>query len=161
MFRDVTSLMADPAAFRVAVASLADAWRFNGKLTDIDLVAGIEARGFIFGAAVAVELDRGFIPLRKPNKLPGPVIGEDYTLEYGTDRLELHAADVPAGARVLIIDDLIATGGTAVAAAHLIERAGAKVAGLGFVVDLPMLGGKQTLIEKGHKVHALMDFDGH
>ena len=127
----------------------------------IDIVAGIEARGFIFGTAVAYELGVGFVPLRKAGKLPGEVIGIDYELEYGTDRMELHADAIPSGSEVLLIDDLIATGGTAEAGIELIEQAGGRVHEACFVIDLPDLGGADKLRARGCDVHALCDFPGH
>ena len=121
----------------------------------------MEARGFIFGAAVAARLGIGFVPVRKPGKLPVPTLGIDYALEYGTDRLEIDPGAISAGERVIIVDDLIATGGTALAAADLLRQAGAAVDLALFVIDLPDLGGAQRLRDAGVTVDALMDFPGH
>lgn len=158
MFRDITTLLADPAGFRAAVDELL--WPFFGQKTEVDLVAGIEARGFILGGAVAHELGRGFLPIRKKGKLPGKTIGQDYQLEYGVDTIEIHADAIKPGDKVLIIDDLIATGGTALAAIELIRRSGGEVVAAAFVIDLPDLGGKQKLIDKGVDVHTLIEFEG-
>ena len=156
LFRDVTGLLEDAKGLRLAVDQLAQR-HVGGR---IDLVAGIEARGFIFGTAVAYELGVGFIPIRKPGKLPGEVIGVDYELEYGSDRLEMHAAAIPKGSRVLLIDDLIATGGTAAAAIEIVRSVGAEVVEACFVIDLPDLGGAKRLAGIGVPTHALCAFDG-
>ena len=156
LFRDVTTLMRDAAGFKAAVEALAAP--FAGR---VDAVAGIEARGFIFGGAVAEKLGCGFIPLRKKGKLPWTTIGQPYTLEYGVDTIEMHLDAVQPGQRVLIVDDLIATGGTAEAAVLLLTRAGAKVAGAAFVIDLPDLGGVKVLAGHGVEAHALLSFPGH
>lgn len=157
LFRDVTGLLEDPRGLRMAVDLIVH--RYIDR--SIDIVAGIEARGFIFGTAVAYELGVGFVPLRKAGKLPGEVIGVDYELEYGSDRMEMHADAVPAGAEVLLIDDLIATGGTAEAGIELIERAGGLVHEACFVIDLPDLGGADRLRSRGCDVFALCEFPGH
>jgi adenine phosphoribosyltransferase len=125
-----------------------------------EAIAGMEARGFIFGAAVAAELGVGFVPIRKPGKLPVPTIGVDYALEYGADRLEIDPASVSEGQSTVIVDDLIATGGTALAAVQLLRQAGARADHALFVIDLPDLGGAQKLREAGLQVNALMEFDG-
>lgn len=127
----------------------------------VDVVAGIEARGFIFGSAVAYELGVGFVPIRKAGKLPGDVIGIDYELEYGSDRMEMHVDSIRSGAEVLLIDDLIATGGTAEAGIELIEQVGGHVREACFVIDLPDLGGADKLRARGCEVFALCDFAGH
>ena len=155
-FRDITTLLADAAGFRDAVRALADHVAGRG----VAKIAGIEARGFIFGGAVAHRLGVGFVPVRKKGKLPFKVIGHDYALEYGTDRVEIHVDAVKAGERVLVVDDLIATGGTAEAAFTLLTEAGADVVGAAFVIDLPALGGRQRLERMGCAVHSLMAFDG-
>jgi adenine phosphoribosyltransferase len=155
-FRDITTLLGDAAGFREAVRQLAG--RFEGS--GVRKVAGIEARGFIIGAAVAHHLGIGFVPIRKAGKLPSKVIGCDYALEYGTDRVEMHVDAVEKGEAVLLMDDLIATGGTAAASVKLLERAGAKVLGAAFVIDLPALGGRRKLEALGHSVHALVAFEG-
>lgn len=157
LYRDVTTLLADPVALRRAVDGLAEV----AEDGTVDAVAGIEARGFVFGAAVAVRLGCAFVPLRKPGKLPYETIGVDYELEYGSDRLEMHVDAVDPGARVLLVDDLIATGGTALAGVGLLRSAGAEVVGAAFVVDLPDLGGAAALREAGVDVHTLVGFDGH
>ena len=156
LFRDVTGLLEDARGLRTAVDLLVQ--RYVGA--DLDFVAGIEARGFIFGTAVAYELGLGFIPLRKPGKLPGEVVGVDYELEYGTDRLEMHRDAIAPGSRVLLIDDLIATGGTAAAAIDMIRGVGAEIVEACFVVDLPDLGGRDRLQEMGVASHALCAFEG-
>lgn len=155
-FRDITTLLLDPQGLRLAVDGLVEAHRE----TEIDLVVGIEARGFIFGCAAAYQLDVGFVPLRKPGKLPGETIGRDFELEYGTDRLEIHTGAIAPGQRVLLIDDLIATGGTAAAGVELIQALGAEVVSCEFLVALPALGGVARLEEQGCHVHWLCEFEG-
>jgi len=155
-FRDITTLLADATGFARAIEDLAS--RYRGH--DIDLVAGIEARGFIVGAALALALGKGFVPVRKAAKLPGPTLGQDYALEYGSDRVEIHADVLPPGARVLLVDDLVATGGTAEAACLLVAAAGGQVVECAFVVDLPDLGGRRRLEAQGLPVHALCSFEG-
>jgi adenine phosphoribosyltransferase len=157
LFRDITTLLGNPRAFRRAVDELVQPWA-GAK---IDKVAGLEARGFILGGAVAHQLGVGFIPVRKKGKLPHTVIGEDYQLEYGTDRVEIHVDAVSPGDKVLLIDDLIATGGTALAGIRLLERAGAQVIGCSFVIDLPDLGGADKLRAIGMNVASLVAFEGH
>jgi adenine phosphoribosyltransferase len=157
MFRDITTLLSDLHGFRAAVDELA--WPFlRGGL---DYVVGIEARGFILGGAVAHSLGRGFIPIRKKGKLPSRTIGQDYALEYGVDTIEIHADAIKPGDRVLIVDDLIATGGTAGAAADLVRKSGGEVVAAAFVIVLPELGGAAKLKAKGVKVHTLVSFEGH
>jgi adenine phosphoribosyltransferase len=156
MFRDITTLLKDPVGFRVTINELAN--RYAGA--KIDRVAGIEARGFIVGAALAYHLGVGFVPIRKKGKLPAETVGQDYELEYGTDRVEMHVDAVSQGERVLLVDDLIATGGTAIAACKLIESMGGKVVECCFVIDLPDLGGRVRLEKHGHKVFALCEFEG-
>jgi adenine phosphoribosyltransferase len=156
MFRDITTLLLDPAGLRGAVDGLLAA--FAG--VRVDKVAGIEARGFILGGAVAYRLDAGFVPVRKKGKLPWNTVGQDYALEYGTDRVEIHTDAIAAGDQVLLVDDLIATGGTANAALELIEHTGGKVVGCAFIVDLPELGGSRRLRERGVAVRALCEFEG-
>ncbi|MBV8976868.1 MAG: adenine phosphoribosyltransferase [Alphaproteobacteria bacterium] len=157
MFRDVTTLMGHPRAFRAAVDAMVQPYAG----VRIDKIAGIEARGFILGGAVAHQLSTGFVPVRKKGKLPHTVLGEDYDLEYGTDRIEIHADAVNRGEHVVIVDDLIATGGTCFAAIKLLERAGAKVVGCSFVIDLPDLGGADKIRALGKEVTALVAFGGH
>ncbi|GGE33458.1 adenine phosphoribosyltransferase [Primorskyibacter flagellatus] len=156
MFRDVTTLFASPRGFRMAVDQLVAP--FAGQR--IDKVVGLEARGFILGGAVAHQLSTGFVPVRKAGKLPGAVIGEDYTLEYGQARVEIHDDAIAAGERVLIVDDLLATGGTCAAGISLVERLGGEIAGCAFVVDLPELGGRALLERLGMPVVALCAFEG-
>lgn len=155
-FRDITTLIGDGAGLAASVGYLADAVRAH----DCSAIAGMEARGFVFGAAVAVELGLGFIPVRKPGKLPMETIDVDYALEYGTDRLEMDPGAIADGERVALVDDLIATGGTASAALELLRSAGAHVPVATFVIDLPDLRGAERLREAGIEVSALMEFDG-
>ncbi len=157
MFRDVTTLLGHAQGFKAAVAQLAEPYRTQR----IDAVAGIEARGFIMGGAVADRLGCGFIPIRKKGKLPARTIAQEYSLEYGVDVVEVHADAIRQGERILIVDDLIATGGTAEAAAKLIRRSAGEVAGAAFIVDLPDLGGVARLKALGIVSHALMVFEGH
>jgi adenine phosphoribosyltransferase len=157
LFRDITTLIADPVGLRSAVDGLLLPY-LSAK---VDRVAGIEARGFILGGAVAHELGRCFVPIRKKGKLPWKTIGQDYSLEYGTDRMEMHADAIVPGDRILLIDDLIATGGTAEAAVQLIRRSGGEVVAAAFVVDLPDLGGADKLRAAGVGVHSLIAFEGH
>lgn len=155
-FRDITTLIGHGKGLASSVHHLAEMARAKGA----QQIAGMEARGFIFGAAVAVQLGIGFVPVRKPGKLPIDTIGIDYALEYGTDRLEIDPEAVPQGERVVIVDDLIATGGTAIASAKLLRQAGALVDGALFVIDLPDLGGADQLREQGVDVRTLMEFEG-
>jgi adenine phosphoribosyltransferase len=157
LFRDISTLLGNGPAFRQAVAELTAPYA-NAR---IDKVAAIEARGFILGGAVAHQLRAGFIPLRKPGKLPHTVTTVEYALEYGTDRLEMHTDAVGPGDRVLLVDDLIATGGTAEAGLTLLRGAGAGVVAAVFVIDLPDLGGAQRLRNLGVPVTALIAFPGH
>lgn len=156
MFRDITTLIGDGPGLAHTVEHLAGIAREAGA----ERIAGMEARGFIFGAAVAVRLGIGFVPVRKPGKLPVDVLGIDYALEYGSDRLEIDPAAVAGEPNVVIVDDLIATGGTALAAAELLRRAGARVDRALFVIDLPDLGGADRLRAAGLAVDALMAFEG-
>jgi adenine phosphoribosyltransferase len=157
LFRDITTLIADPAGFRAAVDGLAQPFAAGS----VDCVAGIEARGFILGGAVACALGRGFIPIRKKGKLPSRTIGQEYSLEYGVDIIEIHEDAIPAGSRVLLVDDLIATGGTAAAAVELIRRTGSNLVGAAFVIDLPDLGGARRVAAMNVPVHTLVSFEGH
>lgn len=156
LFRDVTTLLLDARGFDAAVTRMAAAAPAN-----VDLIAGIEARGFVFAGALARELGKGLLLIRKRGKLPGATVGVDYTLEYGTDRVEMHADACAAGQRVLLVDDLVATGGTAAAAVRLIRGAGASVMAAAFVIDLPDLGGARALRDAGVPVSALVAFAGH
>ena len=157
MFRDVTTLLKDRDGFRLTI----DALQQRYADSRIEKVAGIEARGFIVGAALADRLGAGFVPVRKKGKLPAETIGHDYDLEYGTDRVEMHVDAITQDVRVLLVDDLIATGGTADAAVRLIERIGGQVVECAFIVDLPELGGRRRLEARGHRVYALCEFEGH
>jgi adenine phosphoribosyltransferase len=152
-FRDITPLLASGSGFRHVIAVLGE--RYAGK---VDKVVGIEARGFIFGAALAHAIQAGFVPIRKPGKLPGESIGHDYELEYGTNRVEVHVDGVVKGERVVVIDDLLATGGTALAALALVERIGATVVECAFLIELLDLPGRSRIEQRGHRVHALCGF---
>ncbi|SPH24961.1 Adenine phosphoribosyltransferase [Defluviimonas aquaemixtae] len=156
MFRDVTTLFADARGFRMAVDQLLHP--FAGER--IDKVVGLEARGFILGGAIAHQLSVGFVPVRKKGKLPGRTISQDYQLEYGEAIMEVHDDALEAGERVLIVDDLLATGGTCEAGIRLVERLGGEVIGCAFVIDLPDLGGRARLDALGMRVHALCAFEG-
>jgi adenine phosphoribosyltransferase len=155
-FRDVTTLFAEPVAFRRAIDDLAAPYRDDG----IDVVVALDARGFILGGAIAYNLGLPFVPIRKQGKLPGRTIVEAYSLEYGEAVMEMHDDAFKAGARVLLIDDLLATGGTAVAGVKLIERLGGHIVAASFVVNLPDLGGEKRLKEMGIEVHTLCAFAG-
>ena len=157
MFRDVTTLLGDGQGFKAAIAQLTEPFRN----VPVHAVAGIEARGFILAGAVADRLGCGFIPVRKKGKLPWMTLAQDYELEYGTDTIEIHTDAIQKGQRILIVDDLIATGGTAEAAAKLITRAGGEIVGAAFIIDLPELGGVARLKAAGIDSHTLMAFEGH
>ena len=157
LFRDITTLLGDADGFRHVVDAITNRYRGRG----ISRVAGIEARGFILGGAVAHQLGAGFVPVRKRGKLPHDTIGHDYELEYGTDRVEIHVDAVLPGERVLLVDDLIATGGTAAAATTLLRLAGAEVVEACFVIDLPDLGGAKRIEAMGVPVFSLVAFPGH
>jgi len=156
LFRDVTTLFADAQGFRMAIDQLLHP--YAGQ--NIDMVVGLEARGFILGGAVAHQLGKGFVPIRKKGKLPGKTIEQGYSLEYGEAVMEVHDDCLEVGNRVLIVDDLLATGGTAEAGIRLIERLGGEVIGCAFVIDLPDLGGRTRLQALGMEVHALCAFEG-
>lgn len=157
MFRDITTLLKDPSGFKACVERLVEPYRMAG----IEAVVGIEARGFILGGAVADRLGTGFVPLRKKGKLPGAVIGQDYDLEYGTDIIEVHEDAIRRGERVLLVDDLIATGGTAEAGVKLVRMVGGVVVGAAFIIDLPELGGAAKIEALGIPCHTLIAFEGH
>lgn len=153
VFRDITTLLSDAGAFRDVVRALAD--RYRGA--DIDAVVGVEARGFIVGGAVAYELGCAFVPVRKPGKLPWQALREEYELEYGTDAVEMHEDALASGSRVVVIDDLLATGGTALATARLAERAGAVVEEIAFMIELSFLDGRSKLSD--YRVFSLVQYD--
>jgi adenine phosphoribosyltransferase len=157
MFRDITTLLGDARAFRRAVDELVHPYA-GGK---VDKIAGIEARGFILGGAVAHQLSAGFVPIRKKGKLPHQTVSIAYSLEYGVDEMEMHADAIGQEERVILVDDLIATGGTAVAAVNLLRRIGAALVGACFIIDLPDLGGAEKLRALGVEVRTLMSFEGH
>lgn len=157
LFRDVTSLMENPSAYRATMQVLLEQYRDKG----ITKVIGTEARGFLFGAPLALELGVGFVPVRKPGKLPREVIGESYELEYGEDTLEIHTDAIAEGDNVLLVDDLLATGGTIEATTKLVRRLGGKVEDAAFVINLPELGGADRLKGIGLNVFSICDFDGH
>lgn len=156
LFRDVTTLFADPRGFRMAVDQMLHP--YAGM--QIDKVVGLEARGFILGGAIAHQLTLGFVPIRKKGKLPGATLSQAYTLEYGEAVMEVHDDAIQPGERVLLVDDLLATGGTAEAGIKLIERLGAEIVGCSFIVDLPELGGRQKLETLGMDVNVLCEFEG-
>jgi adenine phosphoribosyltransferase len=155
-FRDITTLLRDPIGLRVAVDRISNRY----ANTSVDPVAGIEARGFIFGSDISYRLELGFVPIRKPGKLPAETIGRYFDLEYGSDRVEMHVGAIEPGQRVVPVDDLIATGGTAEAAVELLREAGADVVECAFVIALPDLGGVERLKKLGCKVHSLCEFEG-
>ena len=156
LFRDVTTLFADPRGFRMAVDQLLHPYAG----VRIDKVVALEARGFILGGAIAHQLTVGFVPVRKKGKLPGTTISQDYKLEYGEAIMELHDDALRPGDKVLLVDDLLATGGTAEAGIKLIERLGAEIIGCAFIIDLPELGGRKLLEDLGFEIHALCEFEG-
>ena len=156
MFRDVTTLFADPRGFRIAIDQLLHPYAG----TDIDRIVGLDARGFILGGAIAHQLSVGFVPIRKKGKLPGKTLSQDYTLEYGEATMEIHDDAIQPGEKVLVVDDLLATGGTAEAGIKLLEKLGAEIVGCAFVIDLPDLGGRAKLEAMGVEIHALCAFDG-
>lgn len=156
MFRDVTTLFKDTKALHRMINLLVE--RYEG--VDIDVVAGIEARGFITGSILAYKLGKSFVPIRKKGKLPADKVSEEYDLEYGKDKIEVHIDAIPEGTKVLLIDDLLATGGTAIAACNLIKKLKAEVIECSFIIDLPDLGGKKKLEDAGYKVFNLVEFEG-
>mgnify|MGYP001139751100 FL=1 len=156
LFRDVTTLFADPRGMRMTIDQLLHP--YAGM--QIDKVVGLEARGFILGGAIAHQLTLGFVPIRKKGKLPGAVLSQAYTLEYGEAVMEIHDDAIQPGEKILVVDDLLATGGTAEAGIKLIERLGGEIVGCAFVVDLPELGGRKKLEDMGMDVHVLCEFDG-
>jgi len=158
MFRDITTLIKDPVGFRLVIDNFTQRY-IKGDI-DFDIIVGIEARGFIIGGALSYTLGKGFIPIRKPGKLPAEVVTQEYQLEYGTDEIEIHKDAIEKGTKVLLVDDLLATGGTALAAASLVEKLDGIVAEMAFIVNLPDIGGYTRLREKGYNVFALTEFEG-
>ena len=156
MFRDITTLLKDPIGLKIMIEDFHK--RYEDK--DIDVVVGIDSRGFIIGGALAFLLGKGFVPVRKKGKLPAKTEAVTYDLEYGTDTIEIHKDAIQKGQTVLIIDDLVATGGTALAAAQLVEKLGGRIVELAFIVDLPDIGGRKKLESKGYKVYAQCEFEG-
>ncbi|MBD3367889.1 MAG: adenine phosphoribosyltransferase [Candidatus Eisenbacteria bacterium] len=153
VFKDITTLTKDPEGFRQTIDEIVDRYRDR----EIDAVVGIESRGFIFGGAVAYRLNAGFVPARKPGKLPAETVRAEYELEYGTDAIEMHRDGIEPGQRVLIVDDLLATGGTAAAAVKLVEELGGELVGIAFLIDLTFLKGRDKL--RGHDVFCLLEYD--
>lgn len=158
MFRDITTLIKDPVGFRLVIDNFTQ--RYITDEVSFDTIVGIEARGFIIGGALSYTLGKGFVPVRKTGKLPGEKISHEYALEYGTDKIEMHTDSIGKGTRVLLVDDLLATGGTALAAAALIEKLGGVVAEMAFIVNLPDVGGAKRLAEKGYKTYCQTEFEG-
>jgi len=156
MFRDITTLLKDPVGLKLCIDDLVKRY----EKMDIDVVVGIDSRGFIIGGALAYLLGKGFVPVRKKGKLPAATEREEYALEYGTDTIEIHKDAIEKGQKVLIVDDLIATGGTALAAAKLVKKLHGEVVELAFIVDLPDIGGRQKLENAGYKVYAQTEFEG-
>lgn len=158
MFRDITTLIKDPVGFRLVVDGLTQRY-IRGDI-NFETIVGIESRGFIIGGALSYALGKGFVPVRKKGKLPAETISHEYALEYGTDTVEIHKDAIRKGMKVLLVDDLLATGGTALAAAALIEKLGGVVSEMAFIVNLPDVGGEKRLKENGYKVFALTEFEG-
>jgi adenine phosphoribosyltransferase len=156
MFRDITTLLKDPVGLRIMIHELVN--RYTGM--HVDKVAAIESRGFILGAPLAYALGKGFVPIRKKGKLPAETVGHDYALEYGSDRIEIHIDAISPGERVLLVDDLIATGGTAEAAVSLVRQLKGEVVECAFAIDLPDIGGRKRLESLGVPVFALAEFEG-
>ncbi|MAY86851.1 MAG: adenine phosphoribosyltransferase [Pseudooceanicola sp.] len=156
LFRDVTTLFADPRGFRMAIDQMLHPYAG----LNIDKVVGLEARGFILGGAIAHQLSVGFVPIRKKGKLPGKTLSQDYKLEYGEATVEIHDDVISEGESILLVDDLLATGGTAEAGIKLVEKLGGKILSCAFIVDLPDLGGRKRLEGMGMDVHALCTYDG-
>ncbi|OHD70140.1 MAG: adenine phosphoribosyltransferase [Spirochaetes bacterium RBG_16_49_21] len=156
IFRDITTLLNDKEGFRMTI----DAFIRRYCNMDIDFIAGIEARGFLIGGAIAYELRKGLVPIRKEGKLPYETVSHEYELEYGSDTIEVHIDSVKPGDKVLIIDDLLATGGTSLASARLIEKLGGRVVEIGFIVELPGLGGGKKILDAGYSLFSLVQFEG-
>ena len=153
LFYDITTLLKDPAALKESVDQLADLYQNKG----VDVVVGVESRGFIFGTPLAYQLGVGFVPVRKPGKLPAETASESYTLEYGTNTIEIHVDAIEKGQNVLVVDDLLATGGTAKATCNLVEKLGGKVVGVAFVIELNFLNGRNKL--EGYDIFSLLQYD--
>ncbi len=158
MFRDITTLIKDPVGFRLVIDNFTQ--RYISGDIKFDVIVGIESRGFIIGGALSYTLGKGFIPIRKAGKLPAEKISHEYELEYGTDKIEMHKDAIDNGARVIIVDDLLATGGTALAAAALVEKMGGIVSEMAFIVNLPDVGGYKKLRQKGYTVYCQTEFEG-
>ena len=158
MFRDITTLIKDPVGFRLVIDNLTQ--RYMTKDLHFDTIVGIEARGFIIGGALSYTLGKGFVPIRKAGKLPGDVEEQIYDLEYGTDKIEIHKDALTKGEKILVVDDLLATGGTAIAAAALIEKLGGKIVEMAFIVNLPDVGGEKKLKAKKYNFFSLTEFEG-
>lgn len=158
MFRDITTLIKDPVGFRLVIDNLTQ--RYMTKDLHFDTIVGIEARGFIIGGALSYTLGKGFVPIRKAGKLPGDVEEQIYDLEYGTDKIEIHKDALTKGEKILVVDDLLATGGTAMAAAALIEKLGGKIVEMAFIVNLPDVGGEKKLKAKKYNFFSLTEFEG-
>ncbi len=156
IFRDITTLLSDREGYRMTI----DAFIRRYKGMEIDCIAGIEARGFLIGGAIAYELRKGLVPIRKKGKLPYETVSHEYALEYGTDCIEVHIDAIKKGERVLIIDDLLATGGTSLACAKLVEKLGGVVVEIAFIVDLPDLGGRKKIEAAGYNHYSLVEFEG-
>lgn len=156
MFRDITTLLKDAQGFRKVVDEMVQ--RYTG--VDFHIVVGLEARGFILGGAMAHQLGKGFVPVRKAGKLPSKTESYEYDLEYGKDRVEIHADSIKPGTKVLLVDDLLATGGTALASARLVEKLGGEIIEMAFIIDLPDVGGRKRLEKEGYRVFALVEFEG-
>ena len=155
-FRDITTLLKDPLGLKVTIDELFKRY----EKQKINKVVGVESRGFLIGAPLAYRLGVGFVPIRKQGKLPAETVGHDYELEYGSDRVEIHADAIEKGERILLVDDVIATGGTALASIAVIEKLGGVVVECAFVIDLISVGGRKRLEDKGHKMFALVEFEG-
>ena len=158
MFRDITTLIKDPVGFRLVIDNFTQ--RYIKGDVEFDVIVGIESRGFIIGGALSYTLGKGFIPVRKAGKLPAEKVSHEYDLEYGTDKIEMHKDALEHGTKVLLVDDLLATGGTALAAATLIEKMGGIVSEMAFIVNLPDVGGHRRLTQKGYKVYCQTEFEG-
>jgi adenine phosphoribosyltransferase len=158
MFRDITTLIKDPVGFRLVIDALTQRY-IRGDI-NFDIIVGIESRGFIIGGALAYTLGKGFIPVRKKGKLPAETVSYEYELEYGTDTIEIHRDALNAGDRVLVIDDLLATGGTALATAALVKKLGGEIVEMAFIVDLPDVGGSKRLRDAGYRIFCLTGFEG-